>query len=599
MTQLRRLRNETAAEREFKRQFLGATAGEAAASSMFQIDRLSVPPQSGRAASFSPSIRGGSRSGGLTRRAVMTVRAPDVSRLFVLCLTAAGLAAVAAGCRGPDPSTDVEDVAFASRNRQVEDFASRSRQFEDCCKHQLGPGRYRDECIEEARHGRCRLDCRPPRDAGAPNRRAGSPDAGTRDAGRADGNAGSPDAAKDAGGASCPTLTPITASATGSIPVGQATTLAIIALDPSGGAASLGFLGTATGGTLSSFSIGQNSVEADGFVNFVCTEVGTETITVTVLGAGCPLSESINVTCSLCGDGIVESGEQCDPPRPGICSSTCQFAAVCGDGIIGPGEQCDPPHQGPDGLQCGANCQLLTCGNGVIDPGEQCDPPKSSGTAPLCSQTCQIPACGNGVIDPGEQCDPPKSSGTAPLCSQTCQIPTCGNGVIDPGETCDPPDGIVCDSNCQSIPIVCGNGIVQPGEQCDGTPFCNQCQATTCGACFFEALDDAGLQGDPGCSGLTGTALTNCQNLLNCLTRELGECFFEPAGINACFCGAPTCPSAPNGQCGFQFEAVAGTTNPAVVLQQLADPTSLVSQVRAEGQAFANFPGCGPICSGL
>jgi hypothetical protein len=109
----------------------------------------------------------------------MTVRAPDVSRLFVLCLTAAALAAVAAGCRGSDPSTNVEDVAFASRNQQVEDFASRNRRFEDCCKHQLGPGRYRDECIEEARQGRCRLDCRPLRDAGSSDRPSGSIDAGS------------------------------------------------------------------------------------------------------------------------------------------------------------------------------------------------------------------------------------------------------------------------------------------------------------------------------------------------------------------------------------------------------------------------------------
>jgi hypothetical protein len=377
--------------------------------------------------------------------------------------------------------------------------------------------------------------------------------------------------------------------------VGKATTLAIIALDPSGGAASLGFLGTATGGTLFSFSIGQNSVEADGFANFVCTEAGTVTITIAVLGAGCPLSESINVTCSLCGDGIMESGEECDPPRPGICSSTCQFAAVCGDGIVGPGEQCDPPHQGPDGLQCGTNCQLLTCGNGVIDPGEQCDPPKSSGTAPLCSQTCQIPACGNGVIDPGEQCDPPKSSGAAPLCSQTCQIPTCGNGAIDPGETCDPPDGILCDSNCQSIPTVCGNDIVQSGEQCDGTPFCNQCQETSCGECFFEALGDAGLGGEPACSSVTGTARTNCLNLLSCLTLDLAVCFFR-SGAFGCFCDPTTCPSAPNGQCTLQFEAVAGTTDPAVVVQQLADPTSLVSRAFAEGKAFADFPGCGELC---
>jgi len=236
----------------------------------------------------------------------------------------------------------------------------------------------------------------------------------------------------------------------------------------------------------------------------------------------------------------------------------------CGDGVIEAGEQCDPPLRGPDGLQCGSNCQLLTCGNGVIDPGEQCDPPKSSGTAPLCSQTCQIPIC--------------------------------GNGVVDPGEACDPPNGIVCDSNCQSIPIVCGDGIVQPGESCDfpNPAICSQCQITGCGGCYFQAIG-----GDSACQSVTGTARVTCQNLLSCLAEGIGRCYLQPPGTGACFCGAPTCSAGANGQCAFQFEAVAGTTDPAVVLQQLSDPTSLVSRVRAEGQAFANDAACGMFCRSL
>jgi hypothetical protein len=503
----------------------------------------------------------------------MTFRAPDVSRLFALCLTAAGLAAVAAGCRGADPSTNVEDVAFASRNRQVEDFASRSRQFENCCHQELPPGRHRDECVDEARHGRCRLDCRPPQhehDAGAP----------------------------DVVAPTCPTLTPITTTPqdAGVIPFNGTIDLSVSVLDPSGIPAGTSFAWITTGGSLLDSTESTGPVEADGSISFVCSVGGTETISVFTGDGNCPLTESIDLTCSSCGDGIVESGEQCDPPNPGTCGSDCQIATVCGDGIIGPGEQCDPPHQGPDGLQCGPNCQILTCGNGVIDPGEQCDPPKSSGTAPLCSQTCQIPTCGNGVIDPGEQCDPPKSSGAAPLCSQTCQIPTCGNGAIDPGETCDPPDGIVCDSNCQSIPIVCGNGIVQPGEQCDGTPFCNQCQQTACGSCFAE-----NCRGGRACAALAGADQVNCIAFESCMVGLAPRCLGNPPGdgvLAECFCTVTDCSNGFAGPCVPQLEALANTTDSATLTQMLSDPNSIFTAIGTE-LSCTEGQECGRACSSL
>ena len=677
----------------------------------------------------------------------MTVRAPHVSRLFALCLTAVGLAAVAAGCRGSDSSTHVEDVAFASRNQQVEDFASRSRRFEDCCKHQLGPGRYRDECIDEARHGRCRLDCRPPRDAGAP-RDAGSPD---RPSGSTD--AGSSDTGSD-GPSSAPTCAASPTTVWGAPQPSPSNITSIWSIARNDVLAFGAQLSRWDGTSWSAFSPqppfqnvpafqGQVTASGDddiwlqqfGFVDtFPVTRwngtswldvsptfpSGTRWTTIWLSGpneawlavqlptpvmpdlteipqpalyhwTGSAWTKTPSPVDSMAGAGVgpmwssspsdvwaivgdttygaihwdgrtwttaaetfsgsvfnmwgssatdiwaggwsnndagvmwhfdgrswseldfgfsgqfrslwgscsgdfwATSEDQMGSPPvlwhydgsgwstaglvPGLITGTSpddiwmtgpnsgmirhRQPGFCGDGVIGVGEQCDPPVQGPNGLQCGSNCQLLTCGNGVIDP--------------------------------GEQCDPPKSSGAAPLCSQTCQIPTCGNGAIDPGETCDPPDGIVCDSNCQSIPIVCGNDIVQPGEQCDGTPFCNQCQETTCGECFFEALADAGLGGEPACSSVTGTARTNCLNLLSCLTLDLAVCFFR-SGAFGCFCDPTTCPSAPNGQCTLQFEAVAGTTDPAVVVQQLADPTSLVSRAFAEGRAFADFPGCGELC---
>jgi hypothetical protein len=242
----------------------------------------------------------------------------------------------------------------------------------------------------------------------------------------------------------------------------------------------------------------------------------------------------------------------------------------CGDGTVGPGEQCDPPREGPDGLQCDSTCHLLTCGNGVIDPGEACDPPKSTG-----------------------------SSG---LCTQTCQVPMCGDGVIESGETCEPPNTTVCDSQCQSIPIVCGDGLIQPGETCDfpDSEFCSSCQLTSCGACFFDFVGPSRTNSntDVACQALSGTARTSCQAVLGCMSDRLGSCI--QAGLlafqTACYCSDATCSAGVNGQCVSQINAFAGTTDEATILGELNDPNSVLSQVRAEATTFNRLSNCARFC---
>jgi hypothetical protein len=234
----------------------------------------------------------------------------------------------------------------------------------------------------------------------------------------------------------------------------------------------------------------------------------------------------------------------------------------CGDGTIGPGEQCDPPHQGPDGLQCGSNCQLLTCGNGVIDPGEQCDPPKSTGSSPLCSQSCQIPGCGNGVVDPGETCDPPNTS--------------------------------VCNSQCQSIPIVCGNDIVQPGESCEfpNDMYCQNCQWTTCGQCG-AALCNLGH----ACTTLTGSDETNCIALEGCLVS--GQGCWDGGSLALCFCmDLGSCSSGFIGGCLPQLEALARTSDSATLIGLLNDQSTIYTAIATELACPAGA-GCGPICAGV
>jgi len=90
------------------------------------------------------------------------------------------------------------------------------------------------------------------------------------------------------------------------------------------------------------------------------------------------------------------------------------------------------------------------CGNNVVDTGEQCDPPGSECTNNVnqkktCNSECQCPTlCGNGVLDPGESCDVPPGE-YAPQCkaypgdNRTWRCFRCGCGVdmSNPGQVPD------------------------------------------------------------------------------------------------------------------------------------------------------------------
>ena len=178
----------------------------------------------------------------------------------------------------------------------------------------------------------------------------------------------------------------------------------------------------------------------------------------------------------VCGDGIIEVGEQCDQGKstyPG-CSSTCQIQAgyqcpfagapcvpVCGDGIlIPPAEQCDPGIAAEasacnsdctvkPGYACNAtSCHKTVCGDGVVEGTEGCDVKPlnydlGDGCTPLCTAEPTCPAgtasspggacttiCGDGLVLGSEQCDDGNAvSGDG--CSSTCQV--------EPGFTCTQP----------------------------------------------------------------------------------------------------------------------------------------------------------------
>ncbi len=77
----------------------------------------------------------------------------------------------------------------------------------------------------------------------------------------------------------------------------------------------------------------------------------------------------------ICGNGILDIGEQCDDGNQDDtdhCLSTCK-RSMCGDGKVHFGtEECDDGNR-VDGDGCDSNCTMTACGNGVVTAGEVCD----------------------------------------------------------------------------------------------------------------------------------------------------------------------------------------------------------------------------------
>jgi cysteine-rich repeat protein len=102
-------------------------------------------------------------------------------------------------------------------------------------------------------------------------------------------------------------------------------------------------------------------------------------------------------------------------------------ATVCGDGVVDLGEQCDDGNA-VDGDGCDSNCMPTGCGNGIVTAGEDCDDGNTA-DGDGCPSTCRLGEadCGNCVDDDEnglvDVADP--ACGAAPLALQS--------GAITPG----------------------------------------------------------------------------------------------------------------------------------------------------------------------
>ena len=255
-----------------------------------------------------------------------------------------------------------------------------------------------------------------------------------------------------------------------------------------------------------------------------CNGQGTCNDTTHVCAPGTPLGDGTSCggnnycktgTCTMpvCGNGIVEPGEQCDGGTG--CKANCQWecnnaATDCGTPAECDKYQCSAQHQcqqvadtTQNGLPCtGGTCNngacnppTQTCGNGIVEGTEQCDFGTGNGPGTGCETNCTYSCQANADCNDGNTCDGTETCntvtvsghtgkkcaagtplangttcGTGKIClSSLCVTSTCGDGYIDTGagEQCEPPSQGNCDATCHTVSVTCGDGILAGSEQCD------------------------------------------------------------------------------------------------------------------------------------
>ena len=211
------------------------------------------------------------------------------------------------------------------------------------------------------------------------------------------------------------------------------------------------------------------------------TESDTGSSSESSAGSSSESSSSEGVT-AMCGNGIVEGGEDCDDMvETASCDDDCTDA-VCGDAHHNAlaGEICDA---GGESFGCDVDCTAVVCGDGVTNAShnELCD---EGGQTATCDADCSLPECGDGDFNltAGETCDDGNTDDDDG-CSSQCYVEGDFGGVcriVDGTQWCFDGDncGQACDDVCNNLGLTL--------EPDDATWFAAQDTVAEC-----QAISDA------------------------------------------------------------------------------------------------------------
>lgn len=84
------------------------------------------------------------------------------------------------------------------------------------------------------------------------------------------------------------------------------------------------------------------------------------------------------------------------------CVQSCQ-RSVCGDGYVQEGEECDTGMYLSDNDGCTTSCKLNVCGDGLVRTWgmEECDDGAANADDGACTSTCLRNICGDALLHVG------------------------------------------------------------------------------------------------------------------------------------------------------------------------------------------------------
>jgi cysteine-rich repeat protein len=267
---------------------------------------------------------------------------------------------------------------------------------------------------------------------------------------------------------------------------------------------------------------------------------------------------------AVCGDGYVQDGvEMCDDANDDEtdgCTMNCT-PGVCGDGIVQAGEQCDDSNDITTD-ECPA-CQLAFCGDVYIQVGiEICDDGNLLTDDGCINPLCEPAFCGDGHLWAGmETCDDGNLSDNDE-CPGSCAPGFCGDGFKwDDMEECDDGNQVDmdgCTNDCISNGATCDDiltnmnvwGLVSQGvdlrEYTNSTLHYIGCPSDGCGANTFYCNYDvnAGTLQFGTNSGGSMRALVDPDDANgDMMPNSYGGCCNGPMGL----CNAPDSNNNNNG----------------------------------------------------